>query len=90
MTDERHTVTYHGPAALGGLLGQYLRDEGCAVAVPSKQERRDLPGAAEAVAVQLVVAGAIAAVRAAVAKFKARQPHAKVDVDDDHDAKGYL
>lgn len=82
-------MTYHGAPAPGDLLAQYLRDEGCRVQVPPLRERRDLPGAAEEVAVQLIVAGTLATIKAAIAKFKARRPNSKIEIDDE-DSTGYL
>lgn len=85
----RHEVIYYGSPALASLLRRHLEDEGCRVKVPPIKERRDLPGAAETYVIAMAVWGTQAAIRAAIRKFKARRPDAKIDVDRD-DTTGYI
>ena len=90
MSTRRGTVriTYRGgPMAVRQLVSM-LEHEGVEVKWTPPEEQRDLYSAAESIVTQLVAAGLIAAIQAAVRRFLQRHPRAQVDVhveDEDDD-----
>jgi hypothetical protein len=65
------------------MLAQFLRDEGVHVdwSPPSGVEHRGLGADATQVVINLVSTGPIAAIGAAVKRFRALVPHGKVEVE---------
>lgn len=87
--DQQLRVKYYGSPSHAHLFVRYLEKEGCRVAMPEVQERRDLASAIEAVAVAITVWGTKEAVQAAIRKLRERYAGGKIDIEDD-DRPGYL
>jgi hypothetical protein len=77
-------ITYKGDPVLVGVLVQMLEEEGVEVRWQPPEERRDVPGLAEPVVVNLVAVGVLTGIKAAVQKFPG-QFGSRVDVEDEDD-----
>jgi hypothetical protein len=82
MTETR--ITYKGDPALVGVLVQMLEEEGVKVRWQPPEERRDVPGMAAPVVVNLVAVGVLTGIKAAVQKFPGRFG-SRVDVEGEDD-----
>jgi hypothetical protein len=63
-------ITYKGDPASVGVLVQIPEEEGVEVRWQPPEERRDVPGMAEPVVVNLVAVGGLTGIKAAVQKFR--------------------
>lgn len=72
-------ITYRGGVRGAHILVGELRGAGIAVDWQPPQERRDLPGMAEAVVASIVAAGAYDTIRTVVAAVKERQAARRTD-----------
>jgi hypothetical protein len=93
--DVTRTLTYRGKPPWHTALVQFLKEEGVQVewSPPAEEERRDLLGAdANQVVVSLVCSGALAAIIAAVRKFRNFGPRSKgkVEIEGEPDDGGFL
>jgi hypothetical protein len=94
--DITRTITYTGPAARVGGLADVLEDEGVRVEWTPPEERRGIDYSTDIQALVVAVVamkatGAPAAIKAAVKKFRARVPWAKVEIQDESpDDGGFL
>lgn len=89
MTEtETVTIRYRGGPARAGALVQMLEEQGVHVEWEPPQERRDLQGVAETVALSLVASGTYDAIKAAVVNFRRRVPRAEVFVERNQDDEG--
>jgi hypothetical protein len=77
-------ITYKGDPALVGVLVQMLEEEGVKVRWQPPEERRDVPGMAAPVVVNLVAVGVLTGIKAAVEKFPG-QFGSRVDVVGEDD-----
>jgi hypothetical protein len=77
------TITYTGSAARAGALVQMLEQQNVQVEWQPPREERGFAVEAEAVVVSLVACGLYDAIKAGVAQFGARFPHAKVEIEED-------
>lgn len=64
------TLTYRGPAPLGGALAQMLEEEGVLVSYSPRMEQRGAGEVVEAVILTLVCSGAYDLVKAGVIRFR--------------------
>jgi hypothetical protein len=81
MTDVTRSIQYTGDPAEASTLVQVLQDEGISVEWTPPKEHQGIGTDADQVIVQLTAVGGIAAITAAVTKFRARVKHARVDVE---------
>ena len=92
MAQTTRRVTYRGNPAFASMLVQMLEVEGATVEWERPTEQRGMGEMAQEVIVQLVATGGVAAIAAAVAKFRKHlhgRAEVTVEVDEqDNDANG--
>jgi hypothetical protein len=81
--DVTRKITYEGDDVRASMLAQMLEEEGVRVewTRPGREESRGLGTEVTMVVVQMVGTGGVAAITAAVNKFRNRVKHAKVTVE---------